>query len=35
MFCVFTEVIAQGDTVTLNKTSPHFQLSPMSKVDLS
>ena len=32
MFCVYTEVMAQDDTV-LNKTTPHFQLLPMSKVD--
>ena len=25
----------QNDTVTLNKTTPHFQLLPMSKVDQS
>ena len=35
MFCVFTEVMAQDDTVTCEKTTPHFQLLPMSKVDLS
>ena len=28
-----TEVVAQDDTVTLNKTTPPFQLSPMPKVD--
>ena len=28
-----TEVMAQDDTVTLNKTMPHFQLLPMSKID--
>ena len=30
-----TEVVAQDDTVTLNKTTPPFQLLPMSnlKVD--
>ena len=28
-----TEVMAQDDTVTLNKTTPHFQLLPMSKID--
>ena len=33
MFCVYTEVMAQDDTVTLNKTTPHFQLVPISKVD--
>ena len=31
MFCVFTEGMAQ----VLNKTSSHFQLLPMSKVDQS
>ena len=30
-----TEVVAQDDTVTLNKTKPHFQLLPMAKVDQS
>ena len=30
MFCVYTEVILQGDTVTY-----HFQLLPMSMVDQS
>ena len=35
MFCVFTEVMAQDDTVTLNKTTPHFPLLPMSNVDHS
>ena len=33
MFCVFSEVIAQGDKLLLNKTTPHLQLLPMSKVD--
>ena len=28
-----TEVVAQDYTVTLNKTTPPFQLLPMSKVD--
>ena len=32
VFCVYTEVMAQDDTVTLNKTTPHFQLLPISKV---
>ena len=27
--------MAQDDTVTFNKTMPHFQLLPMSKVDQS
>ena len=35
MFCVYTEIMAQDDTVTLNKTTSHFQLLPMSKVDRS
>ena len=35
MFFVYTEVMAQDDTVILNKTTPHFQLIPMSKVDQS
>ena len=30
-----TEVVAQDDTATLNKTTPHFQLLPMAKVDQS
>ena len=34
MFCVYTEVMAQDDTATLNKTTPHFSLH-MSKVDQS
>ena len=32
---IMTEVVAQDDTVILNKTTPHFQLLPMSKVDKS
>ena len=32
MFWVYTEVIAQDDKLFLNKTTPHFQLVPMSKV---
>ena len=35
MFCVYTEIMAQDDTVTLNKTTPYFQLLLMSKVDQS
>ena len=35
MFCVFTKVIAQDDTVTLNKTTPHFQHIPISMVEQS
>ena len=35
MFRIYTEIMAQGVTVTLNKTTPHFQLLPMSKVDQS
>ena len=30
-----TEVVAQDDTVTLNKTTPPFQLLPLPKIDLS
>ena len=30
-----TEVVAQDDTDILNKTTPHFQLLPMPKVDQS
>ena len=33
MFCVYTDVMAQDDKSLLNKTTPHFQLLPMSKVD--
>ena len=33
MCCVYTEVMALDDTVILNKTTPHFQLLPVSKVD--
>ena len=28
-----TEVVAQDDTVTFDKTTPHFLLLPMPKVD--
>ena len=35
MFGVYTEIMAQDDTVTLNKTTPYFQLFPMPKVDQS
>ena len=37
MFCVFTKVKAQDDTVTLNKATPHYQHLhvPMSKVHQS
>ena len=35
MFCVYTEVMAQDGTVTLNKTTPHFQLLPLSEVHQS
>ena len=31
MFCVYSEVMARDD----NKTMPHFQTLPMSKVDQS
>ena len=33
--CVYTEVMVQDDTITLDKTTPHFQLLPMSKVNQS
>ena len=33
MFYVYTEVMAQDNELLLNKTTPHFQLLPMSKVD--
>ena len=33
MFCVYTEIAALYDELLLNKTTPHFQLLPMSKVD--
>ena len=35
MLCVYTEVMAQDDKLLLNKTTPHFQLLPTSKVDQS
>ena len=35
MLCVYTEIMAQDDTVFINKNTPHFQLLPMSKVDKS
>ena len=35
MFCVFSEVLAQDDKLLFNKTTPHFQLLPVSKVDQS
>ena len=35
MFCVYTEVMVQDDTVIFNKTTPRFQLLPMSMVDQS
>ena len=35
MFCVYTEIMAQDDKLLLNKTTPHFQLLPIPKVDLS
>ena len=34
-FCFYTEIMAQVDTVTLNKTTPHFHLLFMLKVDQS
>ena len=33
MFCVFTEVWLKIIQLLLNKTSSHFQLLPMSKVN--
>ena len=33
MFCVYIEVMAQEEKLLLNKTTPQFQLLPMSKVD--
>ena len=35
MFCIYTEVMVQDDIVIMNKTTPHFKLLPMSKVDQS
>ena len=35
MFWVYIEVMTQDDKLLLNKTMPHFQFSPMSKVDQS
>ena len=35
MFCVYAEVMAQDDTILLNKSTPRVQLLPMSKVDQS
>ena len=35
MLSVYTEVKAQDDKLILNKTTPHFQLLPMSEVDQS
>ena len=36
MFCVYTDIMAQDDTVTFElKKTPHFQLLPISKVDQS
>ena len=34
-FASSTEVMDQDDTVTLNKSTPHLQLLPMSEVDQS
>ena len=34
-FCVYTEEIAQDNTITFDKTAPHVQLLPMSEVDQS
>ena len=33
MLCVYIEVMAQEEKLLLNKTTPQFQLLPMSKVD--
>ena len=35
MFCVYAEVKSQDDKLLLNKTTPLFQLLPVSKVDQS
>ena len=35
MFCVYTEVMAQDDTVTFELNHASFQRLPMSKVDQS
>ena len=35
MFCVYTEVMAQDDTGTFEKSTPHFQLLPLPKIDQS
>ena len=35
MVYVYTETMVQDDKLLLNKTMPHFQLLPMSKVDQS
>ena len=35
MFCIYTEIMAQDDTVTFDKTTPPFQFLPMSKFDQS
>ena len=36
MFCVYTEAMEQDmKQLLLNKTTPNFQLLPMSKVDQS
>ena len=35
MFYVYTEEMAKIIQLLLNKTMPHFQLLPMSKVDQS
>ena len=33
MFCIYTEVMCKMIQLLLNKTTPYFQLLPMSKVD--
>ena len=35
MFCDCTEVMSQDIKLLLNKTTPHFHLLPMSKVEQS
>ena len=34
-FCVYTEIMAQDDTVTFESNHVHFELLPMPKVDQS
>ena len=36
MFCVFSEVMGQDNTITFEKkNTPHFHFLPMTKVDQS